>query len=197
VSSESVQAAPPSFSTQHHEVEQGDGRRDVAALVQHPLVDEQGAAGGQQADGGGHDCPAALRRVVVEHAGEQDGVPALGGRAAEAGPVEVAIDEGQLGMAFAEDRLDLGQVEHGGLQAGDGPGQGGGVGAGAAADVEQPPRPGQAGQGGQLAPEPGGQVVEGAEEAEGLAGVGGEALAPGRDAGVAVADAVGRPAQAR
>jgi hypothetical protein len=95
-------------------------------------------------------------------------------------------------MAFAEDRLDLGQVEHGGLQAGNGPGQGGGVGAGAAADVEQPPRPGQPGQGGQLAPEPGGQVVQGAEEVEGAARVGGEALAPGRDAGVAVADAVGQ-----
>jgi hypothetical protein len=71
--------------------------------------------GGQQA-GGGHDGLAAVRRVVVKHVSQQDGVPALGGGAAEAGPVEVAGDEGQLGLAFAEDRLDLGQVEHGGLQ---------------------------------------------------------------------------------
>jgi hypothetical protein len=111
--------------------------------------------------------------VVVEHVGQQDGVPALGGRTAEAGPVEVAANVGHLGMAFAEDRLDLGRVEHGGLQPGSGPGQGGGVGAGTAADVEQPPRPRQAGQGGQLASEPGRQVVESAEEVEEAASISG------------------------
>jgi hypothetical protein len=118
--------------------------------------------------------------------------PALGGRAAEAGPVEVPGGEGQLGVALAQDRLDRRQVEHGGLQAGDGPGEGGGVGAGPAADVQQPARTLEAGQAGQLTPEPGGQVVEGAQEVERAAGVGGQAVAPGRDAGVAVVDALGQ-----
>jgi hypothetical protein len=38
--------------------------------------------------------------MVVEDVGQQDRVPALGGRAAEAGPVEVPGDEGQLGVAL-------------------------------------------------------------------------------------------------
>ena len=196
VSSEPVQAAPPSFSTSIMRSNRATAGGVVAALVQYPLVDEQGAAGGQQAGGGGHDRLAALPRVVVEHVGEQDGVPALGGRAAVAGPVEVARDEGQLGMAFAEDRLDLGQVEHGGLQPGDGPGQGGGVGAGTAADVEQPPRLGQAGQGGQLAPEPGRQVVEGRRKSRDRLG---SAARRSRQGGTRVASRTlsGRPAQAR
>ena len=95
-------------------------------------------------------------------------------------------------MALAQDRLDRRQVEHGGLQAGDGPGEGGVVGAGPAADVQQPARTLEAGQAGQLTPEPGGQVVEGAQEVERAAGVGGQAVAPGRDAGVAVVDALGQ-----
>jgi hypothetical protein len=79
-------------------------------------------------------------------------------------------------MALAQDRLDRRRVEDGGLQAGHGPGQGGGVGAGgAAAHLQQPARPLEGGQAGQLAREPGGQPP-----------------APGRDAGVAVADAVGQ-----
>jgi hypothetical protein len=55
-------------------------------------------------------------------------------------------------------------------------------------------RPGTArARAGQLAAEPGGQVVEGAQEVERAPGVGGQPLAPGRDAGVAVAGAVGQP----
>jgi hypothetical protein len=164
---------------QHHEVEQGDRGR-AALLVEHPFVDQQGAAGGEQAGRAGHDRPAALGRVVVEDVGQQDRVPALAGRAAEVGQVEVPGHEGQLGVALAQDRLDRRQVEDGGLQAGHGPGQGGGVGAGAAAHLQQPARPLEGGQAGQLAREPGGQVVQGAQEVEGAAGVGGQPPAPGR-----------------